>query len=172
MFSGNSLRNRDWIYEARAQLAGLVDEAYIQDYKHWQTGANWIDLPYELEAVKRQGIAGDYGIFAKSIGTVLAVQAISQKIISPRFLLFCGLPLDYIKKDYPEFAAVLAQANLPLTVVHNEDDKVGRAETVREYLAEPLSETDYKFIETPGDTHDYEDYELLRSELKQLMEQA
>lgn len=168
MLSGNSLRNRDWIYEARGHLADQFDDTYIQDYRHWTSGDEWIDLPHELEVLAHQNFASDYGVFAKSIGTVLTTLALEQNILAPKFLLFCGLPLGYIEKDYPQFASVLAASNLPLVIVHNTNDTVGSAEAVREYLKVPLAETDYTFIETPGDTHDYEDYKLLIQQLTEL----
>lgn len=172
MFSGNSLRNRDWIYEVQKQFARIADDIYIQNYQHWASGEQWIDLPHELAVLGRHKFASDYGIFAKSIGPVLAVKALEQKILAPKFLLFCGLPLGFITKDYPEFASVLAASNLPLVIIHNTNDKVGSAESVREYLNEPLAETDYTFIEIPGTTHDYENYDLLREQLKNLAKQT
>lgn len=169
MFSGNSLRNKAWIYEAKAKFADLFDELYVQDYRHWETGEQWIDLGHELEVLRARHFDGDYGVFAKSIGTVLAVQAAKQGIIKPKFLFLCGIPLDFIEKDYPQFAKDLASLDVPTTVVHNEHDKVGSAAAARAYLEPAFTEPhDFTFIQTPGDTHDYEDYELLRNELTRL----
>lgn len=175
MLSGNSPRNRDWIFEAQRQLGGLFDGTYVADYHHWQTGEPNIDLTHELgELANRQPEFGDnYGIFAKSIGTVLAVQALEQQIVKPKFLLFCGLPLGYIEQDYSRFNTVLAASQLPLVIIHNRDDKVGSATAAKSYMASKFTgESNYRFVETPGDTHDYEDYELLRGQLKTLLERA
>lgn len=168
MLSGNSLHNQDWVYEARDEVSDLFDSTYVQNYRYWQTNEEWIDLPHELSVLKDQHLAGDYGVFAKSIGTVLAVQALDKNIISPKFLLLLGLPLGYITKNYPQFASILTSNSLPVTVIHNTEDVVGTAEAAREYLLSCLNEADFTFIETPGDTHDYEDYVLIRSELKRL----
>lgn len=171
MFSGNSLRNRDWINEARAEFSGLFGGFYIQNYRHWGTGEQWIDLNYELETLERsaKNIKGEYGIFAKSIGTVLTAKALKVGILSPRFLLLVGLPMDYITSNYPGFAQVIFDAGVATSVIHNQFDKVGSAQEASEFMAKKFIERgDYQFITTPGDTHDYEDYDLLRSELNRL----
>lgn len=170
MFSGNSLRNLDWIYEAREQLRGDFDSAYVQGYAHWTNGDEWIDLPHELsvlEAVSKD-FETDYGVFAKSIGTVLATQALERALIKPKFLLLCGLPLGYIDDSYPRMASVLAASQLPITAIHNRHDTVGTAEAAKSYLSSLAERDTFRFIETPGDTHDYEDYDLLREQLKAL----
>lgn len=162
-FSGNSLRNRDFAFEAEAKLKDMFDATYIQGYKHWQTGQEWIDLPHEIEVLKSSNQTGEYGVIAKSIGTVLAVQAITQGIIKPKFLLLLGVPLGYMTKDYPEFGQALLDINLPTVIIQNDNDPVGTAQNVLAYLPEPLHKM---LITSKGTTHDYEDYPLLREQLK------
>jgi hypothetical protein len=171
MLSGNSLENKAWIYQAKEQFADLFESFYVQDYRHWQTGESWIDLTHELAVLRAAApqFAAEYGVFAKSIGTVLAIQAIQQSIIKPKWLLFCGVPMDYVSHDYPQFAAAAAATQLPLTVIHNEHDKVGEAAAVAAYINPAfVGRQDFRFIKTPGDTHNYEDYNLLRAELTRL----
>ena len=170
MLSGNSLNNRDWILEAQAQLKTPFQSTFVLDYGHWATGQPNIDLQAELpKLAKAAGNLEPYGVFAKSIGTVLAVQAIEQGLIKPAFLLFCGIPLGYILSDYPQFGAVLARANLPLTFIHNQNDSVASSSDASQYLQSHLTPDQYHFIETPGNTHDYEDYSLLKTELATLL---
>lgn len=166
-FSGNSLRNRDFAYEAEDKLKDIFDVTYIQGYEHWETGQQWIDLPHELEVLKSSNQTGEYGVLAKSIGTVLAVQAITSSIITPRFLLLLGLPLDYITKDYPQFGQALLDINLPTVIIQNDNDPVGASKDVQTYLPEPLRQV---LITSRGTTHDYEDYQLLREQLKILQD--
>ncbi len=171
MLSGNSLDNQAWIYDAEAKLKGLFEKTYIQDYQHWHSGGEWINLEHERpmlsEAVQKLG--GDYGIFAKSIGTVLCVQGLEQALIKPKFLLFLGIPLGYIQGQYSQFAEVLARSELPVTVIHNTDDPVGTSAAVKDYLNPHLTKLrQYRFLEVPGNTHDYQDYGLLEAELRQL----
>jgi len=170
LLSGNSLRNRDWIYEASAQLRLDPNATYIQDYRHWETGEEWIDLPHELETLSQAAarLETPYAVLAKSIGTVLTTQAIERGVIRPRFLLLCGLPLGYIESDYPQFAQVINDSGLPTTVVHNQHDPVGESQAVKTYMSKYCRRPNYHFIETPGDTHEYLDYELLQNELAKL----
>lgn len=168
-FSGNSLRNRDFAHEAEAKLKDMFEATYIQEYKHWETGKEWIDLPHELEVLKGSNQTGEYGVVAKSIGTVLTVQAITQSIIKPKFLLLLGLPLGYITKDYPEFGQALVDINLPTVIIQNDNDPVGTAQDAQAYLPETLKQC---LITTIGQTHDYEDYPLLREQLANLQKRV
>jgi hypothetical protein len=168
--SGNSLRNRDWIVEVDELLRPGYEKTYVQMYKHWQTGDELIDLPHELpilgEAAKQ---LDEYGVFAKSIGMVLIVQALEQGLISPKFLMLCGVPLGYIVESYPQFGEVLAKANIPVTILHNDHDKVGSYQEVMEYFGDTFANSPHiRIIETEGNTHDYEDYPLITSELAML----
>lgn len=165
IFSGNSLRNRDYGLEVEAKIKDLFESTYLQAYRHWETGQEWIDLPHELETLNSQAPTGDYGVFAKSIGTVLAVRAIKQGIIAPKFLLLCGLPLGYIVKDYPEFGSELASTGVPTVIIQNNQDPVGSVQDTQAYLADF---GDFNLIITQGETHDYEDYSLLREQLQTL----
>lgn len=170
MCSGNSPRNRDWILEVDARVGSNFDQTYVQDYQHWQTGNEWIDLPHELPLLAKaaEGL-GIYGVFAKSIGTVLTVQALEKQLIKPKFLLFCGIPLGYIVDEYPQFAEVLAAQQIPVAIIHNDEDKVGTSQAVLDYFGEAFKHhPDYRLIETHGNSHDYEDYTLIENELQRL----
>lgn len=168
MLSGNSHTNRKWIYDVKDQFADMFDSIYVQDYRHWETGEGWIDLEHELSVLKEQtqNLQEPYGIFAKSIGTVLAVQAVRQGVLKPDFLLFCGVPLNFIIENNFQFFNELKACSLPTTLVHNEHDVVGSAADLKRYLGDELGS---KVIVTAGNTHNYEDYALLRAEVNQLM---
>ena len=172
MLSGNSFRNREWIFDVQSQLAGQFDKTFVLDYEHWASGQPNIDLNAELIRLTQAATRHEpYGVFAKSIGTVLAVQAIEQGLIKPIFLLFCGIPLGYIQSDYPQFGDVLENAGLPTTLIHNQNDPVGSSVDVAKYMRARFASAKYKFIETYGNTHDYEDYGLIKAELTDLISQ-
>jgi hypothetical protein len=168
LFSGNSLRNQTWIHEVDAEVASMFESTYLQDYKHWQNGDKNIDLDHELTVLESasESFGADYGVFAKSIGTVFVAKALEASIIKPKFLVLCGLPLGSIERDFPQFAAVIAHADIPVTVINNTDDPVGTASAARDLMRETTRILkDYRFIETPGDTHNYTDYDLIKTEL-------
>lgn len=171
MLSGNSLRNRGWILTARRQFYDLFEDMYVQQYRHWTSAGGWIDLDHEIKELNSVDEARRLhcGIFAKSIGTVLAVRALENRIVRPDWLLLCGLPYGYIMNSYPEFARILAATELPVAVIHNQHDPVGEAIDVKAYLADSFSgRQNYLFTATPGTTHDYEDFGLLRSQITTL----
>lgn len=170
LLSGNSLKNRDWIYDARQRLAELFDDTYIHDYNHWVTKEPWIDIKYELKALENHRVAEPYCIFAKSIGTVLAIQAIEQKIIQPKFALFNGIPLNYINDNYEEFGDLLSKSDVPITIVQNDLDPVGSYEQVSDFISRHCHENPLVTLEAgDGNTHDYLDYDLMKKLIKQMM---
>ena len=172
MLGGNSQSNRDWLYQVRQAVESMFEGTYVQEYEHWRSGGVWLDMPQELAILRdgREWYGPDYGIFAKSIGAVLAADAIDQKMLQPRFLLLCGLPFGYIKQDYLQFAEVIANAGVPMTVMQNEFDPAGSASEVDEYLKDYLAgRSDCHFITTPGESHKYEDLELIRQQLQLLI---
>lgn len=173
LLSGNSVRNKDWIHEADLAIQALFTDTFVQNYKHWESGQPNIDLEAELAALRTTvaAIEQPYGIFAKSIGMVLSTQAIEKGIIKPAFLLYMGAPLGYIETSYPTFARVLANAQLPLVIMHNEHDPVGSSSAVQAYLSNTLTDSlpGYTYIETVGSTHDYQDYTLLSGQLDKLI---
>lgn len=169
MLGGNSLHNRDWLYRVRQHVETLFDGTYVQEYEHWRSGGVWVDIQHELSVVRagRTGYGAEYGVFAKSIGCVIAAQAIEQGMLRPQFLLLCGLPFGYIKQDYQGFANSIAAARVPVTVIQNEHDPAGGAAEVDDYLKQSFAgRSDCHFMTTPGESHDYEDLDLLREQLR------
>ncbi len=163
MLSGNSLHNREWIYIIRDVVAPLFDECYVHEYAHWDSGKPLIDLDYELAELKLKyrGEDHDYAIFAKSIGSVLAVKAIATGALKPRCALFVGLPVRSFKDNGQEFVDWLQQIDVPLVFMQNDEDPYGSHEEVKEFLAAATKVKPYVLVKLPGKTHDYDHTELL-----------
>lgn len=172
MLSGNSLRNRDWIQDMQPSLASYFEKTYVQTYEHWLTGKEWIDLEHEHE-VLRPVVKNfePYGVFAKSIGTALTVQAIEAGYLQPRFLLLLGLPLDYIEKSYPSFFTVLADYDGPVVIIQNRNDPVGESPKVLAHFGDNIP-GHIAVSEVPGDTHDYMDKAFIKAKLELLLASA
>jgi hypothetical protein len=169
LLGGNSLSNRDFILTANDKIGGLFAKVHVLDYRHWEGGEKWIDLDHELSQLEKLKLPNTLGIFAKSIGTVLAMQAIGKSIIKPKFLLLLGIPLSFIKDEFPEFGAILAKTDIPTTIIHNFNDPVGSSDEVQEFLGKSISTmTNCRFVVNTGDTHNYEDYTQLKNELTRL----
>jgi hypothetical protein len=169
LLGGNSLSNRDFILTANDKIGGLFAKVHVLNYRHWDNGDKLIDLPLELSNLAQQEFHDPQAVFAKSIGTVLAMQAIKKSIIKPKFLLLLGIPLGFIRDEFPEFGTILSKTDIPTTIIHNFNDPVGSSDEVQEFLAKSISTmTNCRFVVNTGDTHNYEDYTQLKKELTRL----
>lgn len=171
--SGESIHNKDWIYDTQDKLAPLFDKTIVQNYDHWDAGTPEINLNSELEklALNAQNI-DDYIIIAKSIGTVLATEAIAKNLINPQKCIFLGVPINIIQKQGYPFAENLKFVNCPVLFIQNSDDPVGKYRQLTEFINNLyMPRLQYKIVELPGDTHNYIDYPKLLELTKQFIEQ-
>ena|SRR5579862_5552148 len=89
LLAGYSKHNQPWIHGVEDGFKNLFGTTIVHEYKHWETGEDFIDLEAELERVGRSSLAiQPYCIFAKSVGTVLTIKGIHQKMLHPRACLF------------------------------------------------------------------------------------
>ena len=159
---GNSPEHERWLNEATNAFEPFFDEIHAVHYRHWQTGAPEVDESYEIEALRSLSMdMSDSVILAKSVGTVIASRAISEDILRPRNTVFLGLPITN-----PLFSTSLEEYGLqnitPLTIVQNTNDPYGSFAVVQAFMAK-IGATQATLVETPGQTHDYEDYEQYSS---------
>ena len=159
--AGNSLRNKDWIEKVKAKF-DKFSAGEILYYDHWQTGEKWLNLSTEsaklIEKVKAQK---NYFVFAKSIGTVLALKNIFEKKFTPLRAIFCGLPYQMAQESGPvdQYLKLLA---IPTIFIQNEFDPVCSFAKLQAALAAHPPAADFKLIKIPGNsTHDYEDFSQL-----------
>lgn len=154
--AGNSLNNKNWIKRVKMEF-DKFSEGEILNYDHWESGEKWINLENEslklTELVKNKK---DYYIFAKSIGSVLALKGIYEGYLKPIKMVICGHPYRAItNKNY------LRSLKIPTIFIQNEFDPVFSYGELEEVLKENKL-TDYQLIKNPdNDTHDYEDLEKL-----------
>lgn len=167
--AGNSPHNKRWIEEVKSQFDDF-STGQILYYNHWETGEKTID--WEKEAKKLEGLIGDrddYFVFAKSVGTVLSLKAISEGFLNPKKAIFCGFPYRLAKqgKIFASFDLVLSKLAVSTVFIQNEFDPVCGHEKL-EQLLEKNKPKNYRLIKNQGnDTHDYEDYEQLVSLAKE-----
>lgn len=162
LLPGNSSNNKDWAYEARDALTSLFDRCVVHEYAHWTSGAAIADIDLEIEALKQtiKGL-GDYAVFAKSIGTVIAAKGIFEGVLGPGKCIFAGAPLPLIKdRDY-EYTKWLAASGKPVLFIQNSHDPVAGYEELKTYL-KSSELIGYELVELPGDTHNYNDFATLK----------
>jgi len=164
MLSGNSLNNKGWIEQVAEYLKPYCGEIRIQNYKHWETGEKMINIDYEFGELSKtvQGM-DEYVIFAKSAGTILAAKGIAAGILKPTKNVFCGFPLGMARSSNLSIEKWLEKISVPTIFIHNSHDVVLSYHDLELFL-EPLKFS-YKTIETPGETHDYMDFELIKEQL-------
>ncbi|MFA6518883.1 MAG: hypothetical protein WCV93_04535 [Candidatus Shapirobacteria bacterium] len=159
--SGGSLRNKTWIETIKSNFDTFSD-GQILYYDHWQTGEK--NLNFEIESQKLAELVKDkdeYFVFAKSIGSILALKSIYEKTINPKRMIICGHPYNLTKElgfpvnDYLKYLAV------PTMFIQNEFDLLFNYVDLEKVLKEN-SPVDYQLIKNPdNNTHDYEDFEQL-----------
>ena len=157
--AGGHRHNKDWIEEVKRRFDSF-STGQILYYDHWESGAKMID--WENEAKKLAELVkdrDDYFVFAKSVGSILALKTISEGVFKPQKAIFCGLPYSLGKKE--EVDKVLAGLSVPTVFIQNEFDPVCSHEKLEQVLEENKP-ANYQLIKNSGDdTHDYEDYEQL-----------
>jgi len=164
--AGNSLNNKTWIEKIKSNFDSF-SSGDILIYDHWQSGEKWINL--EKESGKLKELVKDkkdYFVFAKSIGSVLALKNIFEKTINPKKLVICGLPYQVAKQENLAIDQYLKSLTIPAIFIQNEFDPVYCFKELEKTLKEN-SPSDYQLIKNQNnDTHDYENFEELANTVK------
>lgn len=171
LLGGLSAHNQPWIKDVGQALKPLANKTAVHQYAHWQTGGD-IDIEHELKAVapKAQQL-GDYLIFAKSIGAVIAAMGIERRVLKPKACVFAGLPLELIIKSGFAFTEWLKTGIRPIVFVQNTNDPAGSCLEVRTYL-QTSGLDNYQLLELPGDTHSYTNLDKLKEIVGEAMERV
>lgn len=159
--AGNSLNNKTWIEKVKSNFDSF-STGDILYYDHWQTGDKWINLQKESEKlVELAKDKKEYFVFAKSIGSVLALKNIFEGKLNPKKMVICGLPYRAGKEEFKEIDKCLKSLKVPTIFIQNEFDPVYSYAELNTVL-ENNSTSNYRLIKNSNnDTHDYLDYENL-----------
>ena len=161
LLGGLSLHNKEWIYGVEKALAPLFKMCVVHEYAHWEDPQKTMDLDAELAAAANKASElGEYAIFAKSIGSVVALKGIGHGLLSPKACLFAGLPLGAIKNENIDLLPWVQANKAPSTIVQNSQDPTGSFIEIEEFLSNLPA--NYKLVELPGDTHSYNDLPKLK----------
>lgn len=159
--AGNSLSNKSWIEKVKSEFDSF-STGDILYYSHWETGDK--NLNFEVEAKKlSELVAGkdEYFVFAKSIGSILALKSVYEKIITPKKMIICGHPYNLAKELGFPISNFLRSLTIPTMFIQNELDPLFSYVDLEKVLKEN-NPVDYHLIKNLGNsTHDYEDFEQL-----------
>src|SRR3989338_4198611 len=89
--------NREWIYTVEKCVKPFLEKVAVVHYDHWELeGEQPIHFSVELEKVVKTTELLDkpYIVITKSIGSRLALKALSEGKINPVGIFICGLPLS------------------------------------------------------------------------------
>ena len=136
------------------------DEVVMQEYDHWESGEQVINVPAELDKIAHtisHSPEDEWFVCSKSIGTLLTLIAKQEGIISPKKSLLFGMPLDLAEEDlFKGDWSALSGYGVPSMAFHNEDDPVANCQFSEDKIKEQAPEIE--FVKTPGDTHEYLDF--------------
>lgn len=159
--AGNSLNNKTWIENVKSNFDSF-STGDILYYDHWQTGEK--NLNFEIESQKLMELVknkDEYFVFAKSIGSILALKSIYEKIINPKKMVICGHPYNLAKELNLPVDDYLKSLTIPTIFIQNEFDPLFSYANLEKILKEN-NPSDYHLIKNSGNnTHNYDDYEQL-----------
>lgn len=163
LLGGNSLHNRDWLSEVEREVAPLFERTYMHRYAHWQAGEGNIELGLELPRVQQAAAAlGDYGVFAKSAGTLLTLKGIAEGGLAPKWCVFTGVPLAFGQGNSFVMDTWLAANSAPTHFLQNTNDPTASFAELKTYLA-THTKPGYRLTELPGDSHEYRDFAAIKA---------
>jgi hypothetical protein len=159
--SGGSVKNKDWI-EAVKENFDKFSTGDILYYDHWKTGDENLNFQVELKKLKELTKGKkDYSIFSKSIGSVLALNSIYNKLINPQELAVCGHPYKLAKDLNFQIDDYLKFLTIPSVFIQNEFDPLFSYVELEKVLKNN-SPVNYFLQKNPDlKTHDYDDYQNL-----------
>lgn len=156
LLPGNSPRNKPWIHEVATQLAPLFSRCFVHEYEHWDNGRDFISFNQELGLLgPRVKDFGDYAIFAKSVGSILALKGTFEHTFAPNACILVGIPLPFIKKFDVAMSDWLHACPVPLLIIQNRNDPAGSFEDVKAYVGAAQPTSPCQLVELPGSDHDY-----------------
>ena len=169
VLAGGSERNRAWGEGCVESYGAWFDSTFFLHYNHWATGEKNLDFPAELQKIKETiagaGLEGEWYIMAKSIGTVLAIKACAEGVVTPTACVFFGMPLNLVADSVfnGDFAPVTF-LTMPTLAYHNDQDPTANYEFTTTTLAKYAPTVKVQTLS--GDNHDYLDFLTYAPEIK------
>jgi hypothetical protein len=161
VLAGGSPRNQAWGESCAEYFKAAYDFTHFVHYDHWGSGEPNLNIEAELkkiaEIVKGSGTGVEWYIFAKSIGSILALKAVERTIIAPEKCIFFGMPFSVVadsvlKNDW----SLLTDFKVPAVAFHNDNDSTATYEYTKEQLATYASTITLETLS--GTNHDYLDF--------------
>lgn len=137
---GNSLKNKAWGELILEHYAPQFDSSFMLEYDHWINGEQNIDFTQEAKKLKSHvdvlSPDAEIILFAKSAGSLLALQTLHDGILKPLQVVFFGMPLDLAADNlFKDSWAPLSELEVPAIAFHNVADPTTSYEFTKSMLA-------------------------------------
>ncbi|MBN2101047.1 hypothetical protein JW710_04130 [Candidatus Dojkabacteria bacterium] len=161
LLPGNSSKNEEWIEAVEAKVRHGFASTEILYYDHWKSGGNLLDMDKEFERmVNIASGLGNYVIFAKSAGTLLAFKGVYEGKIYPARMVFAGTAVKFSKRLGCNIETWLAGCTVPVVFLQKEFDPACNFDDLKKLVEETKMEK-YELVKVEGADHHYEDLDLL-----------
>ena len=167
LLGGNNKSNKEWIESVKDSVADLFENQEVLYYSHWDSQEKK-DIDMDLEVIRLKELSeklGDFIIFAKSAGALLTLKALKMKQINPQKVILAGIPGNWAKENSYDFENWLENLDQEITFIQQEKDPMFYAEELQGVL-ETKSLKNYKLVKSEGESHNYDDLNLLRKHIK------
>ena len=169
LFPGNNLSpNKKWIEKIQKELKNPFPNSEIHYYNHWKTKKPLIDFDFELNALRKYSSEKNLMVFAKSVGVVLIIRAIKEKIISPAICIFLGVPISWSIKNKLNINKWIEGYDVNTLFIQNDNDPLTSYKELRDFLIEKKIRN-YALHPLKGNTHDYNDFKSITSLIKKFI---
>lgn len=163
---GYSSKNKEWLDELR-QKTGIKPLDTIE-WDHWKednTNNNWIK--YEVLKIINMYSNEKVNLIAKSLGTLIAMNVLNQKLDIFNKIILCGVPINDFEFGDTEAYEVLGKLKSDKVIcIQNNDDPHGNIDQIRKLLNSV--NPDIQLISKVSADHNYPYYEDFRSFLKSI----
>lgn len=163
LLPGKSSKNKPWVEKIASTFRTHNLATSVLSYSHWESESADFDFDSEL---KKLSVFGNeinkVIIFAKSVGTILALQAMYQEEIKPYACIFVGTAIEWARETEKDVNLWLREYSIPTLFIQKTSDPAISFENLKKLLISSGTK-DYKLLNLPGDNHEYEDIELLVS---------
>jgi predicted alpha/beta hydrolase family esterase len=162
VLAGGSKRNEAWGEACVEHFKNQFDSTDFIRYDHWSTGEP--NLAFEAEIAKIAATAEgareeEVYVFAKSIGSILALKAVAAGVTQPTKCVFFGMPFSVVKDTvFKDDWSLLENFKTPALAFHNDNDPTANYELAKEKLTTLAPNVTLTTL--TGDTHDYLDFGL------------
>lgn len=163
LLSGQSISNKEWIESVSNKLQSKYPNTHIQQYSHWNTKEKYADIEKETKELINniKNTKEEYCIFAKSIGTIIALNTLKEIKHKPKFCIFLGIPLNLSKELGYDIKKLSFNTSFPIKIFQKENDSFGKYEDLKYLERENVKIFKYENTKEENNNHNYSNLEYI-----------